>query len=296
MRSLLLAALLAAPASAQESAAFLKIGVGARAIGMGGAYTALADDISAMNWNPGGLAGLKTREFGLTHAELIAGTRYDFLGYAQPTRYGTFGAGAAYLGQGAIEGRDSTGKLTGNFGASDSAVNPSFASGLMGMKLGGNVKYIQSRIAEASGRTFALDAGAQYSLGSGLPSLGVAVMNLGPGMKFLNETSPLPLTLAVGASYRLPVGLVAALDVKQRPYAHASEVSVGTEYAMFSTFALRAGYASNNRAANGASGVGKLSGLAAGFGIKMYGYTLDYSMTPFGELGNVQRFSLGARF
>src|SRR4051794_22299869 len=62
----LTAALLLLPflAAAQESASFLKIGVGARALGMGGAFTAIADDVTAMSWNPGGLGGLKQRELG----------------------------------------------------------------------------------------------------------------------------------------------------------------------------------------------------------------------------------------
>ena len=39
----------------QEGAAFLKLGVGARAVGMGGAYTAIADDVNSMGWNPAGI-------------------------------------------------------------------------------------------------------------------------------------------------------------------------------------------------------------------------------------------------
>ena len=46
----------------------------------------------------------------------------------------------------------------------------------------------------------------------------------------------------------------------------------------------------------GSGGLSALCGLAAGFGVKAYGYSLDYAITPFGELGNVQRLSLGARF
>ncbi|MBI5624972.1 MAG: hypothetical protein HY924_14445 [Elusimicrobia bacterium] len=40
----------------------------------------------------------------------------------------------------------------------------------------------------------------------------------------------------------------------------------------------------------------ELMGLAAGFGVKAYGMGLDYSMTPFGGLGNSHRVSLGATF
>jgi len=47
---------------------------------------------------------------------------------------------------------------------------------------------------------------------------------------------------------------------------------------------------------NGIANLGGLSGLGAGLGLRMRGYNLDYAFTPFGELGNVQRLSLGARF
>ena len=79
------------------TAAFLKIGVGARPIGMGNAFTAVADDINSLAWNPAGLSLLSRRELGVMHSELFADTRYDFLGYAHPMKTGTLGLGINYL-------------------------------------------------------------------------------------------------------------------------------------------------------------------------------------------------------
>ena len=295
------ATITAITASAQESAAFLKLGVGARAIGMGGAYTAVADDVSAIAWNPAGLSSLAKRELGVTHAELAAGARYDFLAYGQPTKYGVLAAGAIYLTQSAIGGRDASGRPTGSYGASDTALNVGYASKLAsGLRLGGGLKYIRSSIAEQSAQSYALDLGGQYELGRagpGTPRLGLAILNLGPGLRFVDENSPLPLTVAAGVGYRLPVGLVLALDYKNHPHSRTSQVSIGTEYALFSSFALRAGYGTTKPAGSAVGPAAALSGMAAGFGLKFLGgYTLAYAMPPFGELGNVQRFSLGARF
>ncbi|MBI5239113.1 MAG: PorV/PorQ family protein [Elusimicrobia bacterium] len=300
----LLALLTPAAVRGGETAAFLKLGVGARAVGMGGAYTALANDVNALGWNPAGLSSLNKRELGAMHAELAAQTRYDFIGYAQPVKYGTLGVGAVYLSHGGLEGRSETGAPTGTYGASDQAVSLGLASRLdAGLRLGANVKYIRSSIANVSAQSFALDLGGQYALkgvrGPGLPLLGVSVQNLGPGMKYLDQTSQLPLTMAAGIGYQLPVGLTFAMDFKHRPHSRDSELSVGTEYALLANFALRAGYATQ-KAYNGtrasAGGFSALSGFATGLGFKMKAYSLDYAFTPAGEMGNVQRFSLGARW
>lgn len=287
MNALLLAAAIAAPLGASESASFLRLGVGARALGMGGAHTAVAADAHAAGWNPAGLSGLARPELGFTHAELFDDARYDYAAFAQPTRLGTIGASGAYLSQGSLQGRDERGRPTGGFTAADSAASVSFAA----RGLGASVKFVQSRIADASAQTVAFDLGARRELpgrGPGVPMVGLSLLNLGPGLRFADERSQLPLTAAAGVAYRLPLGLLLAADFKHRPHSRQNEVSVGTEYAVLSGFAVRAGY--------GAAARSGLGGMAAGFGIKAFDYSIDYSMTPFGELGNVQRFSLGARF
>lgn len=63
-------------------AQFLKIGAGARPISMGGAYTALADDINSIYWNPAGLAIIGgSGEATFNHAEWLADTQYDFAAF-----------------------------------------------------------------------------------------------------------------------------------------------------------------------------------------------------------------------
>lgn len=293
-------AVLAAPGAGGETAQFLRIGVGARAAGMGGAYTAVGDDVNAMAWNPAGLSLLSKREVGAMYADLVADTRYSFLGYGHPTKHGTFGAGLMYLGQGSLEGRDSQGRVNGGFTAADTAVSVSWA-GKLGERLGlgGSVKFVRTSISGDAGQTVAFDLGGRYGLGRlgpGAASLGLAARNLGPGITMLSQSSQLPLTLAAGLGYRLALGLTVGLDVRNRPYAGNSEVSLGTEYAVVSRFAVRLGYASSHGLLSATTKTSDLMGLAAGFGVEALGMSLDYSMTPFGGLGNSLRFSLGGRF
>ncbi len=64
---------------------FLRIGVGARALGMGSAFVGLADDGTASYWNPAGLATLTGRELTAMHAEQFGSiVQYDFLSYVMP--------------------------------------------------------------------------------------------------------------------------------------------------------------------------------------------------------------------
>lgn len=296
-------------AATNTGASFLRIDTGARPAALGGAYTAIADDVNAMYYNPGGLASLKLREVGATHAQWLLGSTFDFFGYAQPTSLGTFGLGMTRLGYGSTDGRDASRQASSGFSATDTAYSVGFSRTLGGVGIGWldsgktgvgmNVKWLQSSIGQYSASALAFDLGATHRL-SGLPlSFGASVLNLGQGMKFLDQTDPLPLTVSLGSSWRVAGVMSLALDVRREVYDQRTAVGVGTEYAVLSGLSLRAGYASQlAQAARGAKvgGVSMLGGLSGGIGLKFSKYRADYTFAPFGELGNVQRLSLGARF
>ncbi len=85
----------------------LSMGFGARAFSLGRAFTALADDPTAVFWNPAGLEYVYQQSATFFHTTLFEGTNYDFLGYAFPTlNLGTFGMGVARIGVGGIKQRD----------------------------------------------------------------------------------------------------------------------------------------------------------------------------------------------
>jgi len=296
MRTLRLAALLvlASQASwAAETASFLNIGVGARALGMGGAYTALADDANALYWNPAGLSKLEKREFTASHAELFESTRLDFLAYAHPTSQGTFAAGLTYLSQGKIEGRDSLGRPTAGYDASDAAVTAAYARKLDLAELGASVKYVRSHIGSAEAQSVAVDVGAKRAVGDFV--LGAALRNLGPGLKYDNERNDLPLRLAVGAAYKFAGGHAAAAEAVNGPRGAGTDVSFGGEYQALKNLYLRAGYTTQS-AITGGTGFDAARGMTFGLGLRNEKWSMDYAILPTGELGRSHRFSLGARF
>lgn len=295
---------------AASTASFLKLGVGARAEAMGSAYTAVANDVTALYWNPGGLVQLKKKEVGAMHAELFADTRYDFIGYAHPAKNGkaALGFGAVYLTQGEIEGRSKSGETTGNFTANDLAITITGSRLIkQGVSIGLNLKLIQSKIAGYSSTGFALDAGSLFSLAPyRLPlDIGFAIQNIGSKMKFLEEGYNLPLTMAIGAAlplanYHLP--LTFSADLKHQPYDSVTTFSFGAEFNAASILALRAGYLANmarsvsSVAQSRTENISNLGGFGFGLGFKIGSGTLDYSFSPAGDLGNSQRISVAVKF
>ena len=73
-------------------AQFLKIGTGARPMGMAGAFTAVADDGYAGYWNPAGFARNQNHEIASTYLNYFEDIDFGFLGYNQPYKnWGVFG-------------------------------------------------------------------------------------------------------------------------------------------------------------------------------------------------------------
>ena len=277
------------------TASFLKLGSGARATGLGGAFTAVVDDINSISYNPAGLANLKKSEFGFTRAELVEGVSYNFLGYSKLVAKGSIGLGVNYLGQSSIEGRGANREATGGFRASDTAINLAYGRPLTARaSLGLNFKYITSRIAGESANGWAVDAGWQYKMPVKGLSLGFAAQNIGPKIKFLEEGSSLPLTARAGAGYMLLDNVLLSFDVGRQINESKTVFSFGSEYAVFNSFFMRAGYLGNATA--GGSGLADAGGFKAGFGLKLKGFNLDYAVTPFGDIGKAHRISLGAGF
>lgn len=284
----------AAPTDATTSAAFLKLPVGARNSAMG-ATGAAESSVYSLYWNPAGLASIKNRELAYSYTSWLAEVSYQFLGYAQTTAWGTFGASAQYVSVPAIDKYDNTGAALGSqYKPLDSMVGLSYAQDLGGFSAGATVKNIYSKLDDRSAQTLAADIGLRAGplLGRELFA-GLAVGNIGPGLKFDRDRAPLPLNVKLGASYSPTPGLTLALDLNETRGADPT-VNAGFEYRVSAgsgtAVVPRAGYET------GRGGLGGMAGLTTGLGLDLGRFTFDYAFIPMGDFGDAHRLSLGARF
>lgn len=285
---------------ASTGAAFLKIGVGARPIGMGGAFVAVADDANAVFWNPAGLSKLNNKQISAMHTEWISDVIYDYVGYVTPLGNNAIGISAVYLSSGYMEKRDSSGDVSGSFSAYDASVALSYARKFNSvMSLGVNVKLLQQKIGNDVANGVAIDIGQIYNTAINNLNIGLAVQNIGPDMKFIEEPYSLPLTVLVGAGYRILGGLTLGMDVKHQVIDNRTSLSFGTEYLLVNSLALRAGYLMKLLKSDSDVGetpgvnndLGRLTGIGAGLGFRLGTTSVDYAFVPYGDLGNTHRIS-----
>ena len=284
----------------ESGAEFLKIDTDARAVSMGSAYTAAADGVNAIAYNPAGLASLKGVEFGFSHTNWLLDSKHDFLGLGMPLKNGggllpsgnwVMGLGVTRLTSGSLESRGADRSASGSFSAYDQSISLAMAGVMGGTRVGLAAKYIEGSIAGEKARAAAVDVGAARGLGNLPVSLGLSVQNLGTPMQYISQKDPLPLTFATGLLFSVAPGFSMALDVKRLVYDKQTGVSIGTEYSFIPGFALRTGYMMNNAALDT-----KNKGFSVGAGVNLLNTQLDYSVTPFGILGDAQRISLKKKF
>jgi tetratricopeptide (TPR) repeat protein len=280
------AASFAAAKSGETTATFLTLGVGGRPSAMGEAYIGLAEGVNALPYNPAGVANLDAAEVSATHAEWLQGLRYEYVAFAYPLSWGTLGVGVRALTVGGFELRtdpdNPSEEPEGTFGATDVAVDVSYAYPLSDvLAMGATAKVINQRIHNVSATGVAGDVGVYWAPRPSL-SAGLAARNLGPPVTFEEESSPLPMTAEVGFGYRLYDRKVILTGAAEKPFKDDLLYKGGVEYSPFEFISGRVGYV------YGLDTLGN-TGLTGGLGVNVAGFSFDFAVAPYGDLGTTYR-------
>ena len=297
-----------------SSGSFLKIGVGARAVGMGEAFVAVANDPSAIVWNPAGLASILRQELQFTHTAWPGDVNYEYAIYVLPSRRlgGSLAVQAGVLSTQLDETDEFHPFGTGRtFTYSDFVVGVAYGRRWTDkLLIGAGVKYVREDLGSQVGGPVTtatlVDLGSIYYLGYGSVRIATSLSNFGPEMTptgsyvspYTGETRNYdgfdpPIQFRYGLAFEAFENARQRLTVSTeilQPADNAQRVKVGLEWALQRRFSLRTGYNFN----------ADVMRLSAGLGIvmplKLAQGSFDYTYTDGGPLGGVNRMSLGFRF
>lgn len=294
------------PNAGTTSASFLKLGIGSRAMAMGSAFAGLADDSTALYWNPAGLAQMKWQEIHITHNESFESIRHDYVGYATPLSKGALAVALYGLytpkdierrsGLNEADPYEPLTPIEGYFQAYDLAAHVSYARLLKkNLSAGASLKFIQQVIDDRSAYGAALDLGMLYHFETRPLSLGFVIQHLGTPIQFISKSYPLPVNFKLGAAYKWNSKIVSTLDLN-KSIDNFLFVSAGAEYNPWDILSIRFGY----RYRWYGNELGDLSGVSAGIGFNYKFNNLkcrfDYAFIPFAALGESHRISVSIMF
>jgi len=276
--------------SAQEGlagmpGAYLHMGVGSRALGMGKAYTTLATDATAIYWNPAALANQNPYQVYFMHSRLFYDTNFNYLAGSLPTRnIGSFGLGILYLNSDNFDQRNELNQELGSFGISDVALLFSWSKELFrGVSAGLNYKFVNQKMLDFSGSGHGIDLALKTRLFERLDT-GLMFMNLvSPSMKLALDKQSFPMQMRLGASMTfLQDKFVVSTDVAKIFGWESLFLNIGAEYAIMDNVAVRGGLNSGQ--------------VTMGISINLNQIGIEYGNEHISELGLYQSFAVKYAF
>ena len=255
------------------AAQFLKIGIGSRAIAMGGAFSAVSDDATALYWNPAGLSRATRNEILLDHQDWILDVDLDFVGALFKTPFGSLGAAISALHMGEMDvtttrNPEGTGE---KFRAGSIMGQLSFSRNLTDrFSFGISTKYIQEKIYNSKATGLAIDLGTLYltqvpglTMGMSISNYGTKMQMSGRDLLLQTEVDPslesdpininanfstdqfdLPLIFRFGLAYQklLPnkSSVLIAADALH-PNDNTESINIGSEFSFKNFLFLRTG-------------------------------------------------------
>ena len=259
------------------------IGAGARALGMGGGFISLADDASAIYYNPAMLPYLNYQEFSVMHIDLFEGTQYNYAGWVFPdTKLGGFGVGFFRIGTDDILGRSNF-IADRTFGYSQSQILVSYGQKLStDVSFGASFKIVNQSLDELSDYGLGLDIGFSLKLSKYITS-GMIFRDIVPAelkLDAISETTPISYAGGIGIK-ALPFikkSVINAAFELEKIEDRTVKVHSGSEILIDNKFAIRGGYDKDN--------------ISFGAGVLINRIKVDYAYKILDDINDSHRFSL----
>jgi len=296
--TLVLFAFLAASAGGTTGFAFLQIPAGARAVAMGGAFTAVPGDPVSLYWNPAAAANMKESELTTTYTSYMMDMQAGFAGWVNPRESTVIGVSLNYFYGGSFDKTTMEDPLGSGeqFSSNGMALAGTWAKPLTGtISVGVTGRFIYSQIESYNANGFSADIGGMYCP-SALPGFAGAVVVRNAGVQtkaFYSENDPMPTEIAAGVSQTLlNNNLLLAADATL-PLEGNFDFAVGIEYKPVEMLALRTGWSLSAKDTADNAGGGFIDAMGFGMGTSYNQFSLDYAWKPYADLGNTHRISLG---
>jgi hypothetical protein len=293
-----------------STAQSLKIPVGARAAGMGDAFIAVANDVSALYWNPAGITQYEKNDILFSHNEWFVGIKSEFVGGVYHlSSNDAVGISVSSLHMEDMEITTETNPFgTGNyFSFGDLTFGLTYSRKMTSQfGFGVTAKYFHENMAGINMGGFLVDIGTYYWTGLSSTRFSVVVNNFGGELKPSGELtkygggkvtdfqsfSP-PTLFKIGFAFE-PIDedqhrLTASIQLNH-PNDNAENVGLGAEYVWNKIVMFRAGYKLNVDEENFSLGAGV--NLPLGF----TSFNFDYAYVHFINLGSTHRISLIVSF
>ncbi|MBX7151619.1 PorV/PorQ family protein [bacterium] len=274
--------------------AFLKIGIGGRAAGMGEATSAAASDATATYWNPAMLTVNSFNSIVFTHNRWIEDVTHNFFAAKFVNDRHAFGIHYISTGVDDIEQREiPSEEPTALFSSHDLAIGFSYAYKINERSsIGLTTKYIYERI-QNSVHAWAVDAGFTHlmSLDGRNLRLAFVITNIGASGKLRSQSITLPTSMRFGGQYEILTHSKYQWNIATdivKPLKERLRVNTGTEFGFNDLTFLRVGYQLGY----------KTRGVSAGLGLKALDkIRIDYGFTSFSHaLGSAHRISASFEF
>lgn len=260
--------------------ALFDMGMGARALGMGGAFVAVADDGNAVYYNPAGLALVDGNKVTSMYSSTFGAGSYFGLGYA-----GNNMGAAAFGLTSQVDGTDDYGNPLAPFSYAEGTLVGGYARALGPIAVGGALKLYGQDVPENRGYGVTGDAGIMLSLPDFIGfKVGAVARNVVGTVKFESgHTDKFDMVLVVGASVKpfSKATIAADYDITHKT------VHAGAEYEIIPAFTARAG---------GMVTTDGKYGFAAGAGFVFSGIHVDYAYQFHADLPDAHWLSLGFSF